>query len=63
MVCVYGFIGFDHLLRMIFGLGKTVHFFGPKNFIANTIIAIATMSMRIYDLGCGFRIAGYEKVR
>ena len=27
------FIGFDHLLRIIFGRGKTVYFFGPENFI------------------------------
>ena len=29
------FIGFDRLLRVVFGRGKTIHLFGPENFIAN----------------------------
>ena len=29
------FIGFDHLLRVVFGRGKTIDLYGPENFIAN----------------------------
>ncbi len=29
------FYGFDHLLRMVFGRGKTLTLYGPENFIAN----------------------------
>ena len=29
------FIGFDHLLRVVLGREKTLHFFGPEGFIAN----------------------------
>src|SRR6056297_2914866 len=29
------FIGFDHLLRVLLGRDKTLHFFGPQGFIAN----------------------------
>ena len=43
------FIGFDHLLRMIFGLGKTVHFFGPKNFIANIEGKLAGFTWNLVD--------------
>ena len=43
------FIGFDHLLRIIFGRGKTVHFFGPENFIANIEGKLAGFTWNLVD--------------
>lgn len=43
------FIGFDHLLRLIFGRGKTVHLFGPKNFIANVEGKLAGFTWNLVD--------------
>ena len=43
------FIGFDHLLRMVFGHGKTVHFFGPENFIANVEGKLAGFTWNLVD--------------
>ena len=43
------FIGFDHLLRIIFGRGKTVHFFGPENFIKNIGGKLAGFTWNLVD--------------
>tara|TARA_B110000438_G_scaffold138300_1_gene133631 strand:+ start:297 stop:1307 length:1011 start_codon:yes stop_codon:yes gene_type:complete len=43
------FVGFDHLLRIIFGRGKTVHFFGPENFIANIEGKLAGFTWNLVD--------------
>jgi ribonuclease Z len=43
------FIGFDHLLRIVFGRGKTIHLFGPKNFIANIEGKLAGFTWNLVD--------------
>ena len=43
------FIGFDHLLRIIFGRGKTIHMFGPENFIANVAGKLAGFTWNLVD--------------
>ena len=43
------FIGFDHLLRVIFGRGKTIHLYGPENFIANVAGKLAGFTWNLVD--------------
>jgi len=43
------FIGFDRLLRVVFGRGKTIHLFGPKNFIANVEGKLAGFTWNLVD--------------
>jgi ribonuclease Z len=43
------FIGFDRLLRMVFGQGKTLRFYGPKNFIANVEGKLAGFTWNLVD--------------
>ena len=43
------FIGFDHLLRVIFGRGKTIHLYGPENFITNVAGKLAGFTWNLVD--------------
>ena len=43
------FIGFDHFLRVVFGLGKTIHLYGPENFIANVTGKLAGFTWNLVD--------------
>lgn len=43
------FIGFDRLLRVIFGREKTIHLFGPKNFISNVEGKLAGFTWNLVD--------------
>jgi len=43
------FIGFDRLLRIVFGREKTIHLFGPKNFIANVEGKLAGFTWNLVD--------------
>ncbi len=43
------FIGFDHLLRIIFGRGKTLCVYGPENFIANVESKLAGFTWNLVD--------------
>ena len=43
------FIGFDHLLRVVFGRGKTIHLYGPENFIANVTGKLAGFTWNLVD--------------
>ena len=43
------FIGFDRLLRVVFGQGKTIHLFGPKNFISNVAGKLAGFTWNLVD--------------
>jgi len=43
------FIGFDHLLRIVFGRGKTLRLYGPRNFIANVEGKLAGFTWNLVD--------------
>ena len=43
------FIGFDRLLRVVFGRGKTIHLFGPENFITNVEGKLAGFTWNLVD--------------
>ena len=43
------FIGFDRLLRVQFGRAKTLHLYGPKNFIKNVEGKLAGFSWNLVD--------------
>ncbi|MCH8313551.1 MAG: ribonuclease Z [Nitrospinae bacterium] len=43
------FIGFDHLLRIVFGRGKTLRLYGPDNFIANVEGKLAGFTWNLVD--------------
>ena len=43
------FIGFDHLLRVIFGREKTIHLYGPENFITNVAGKLAGFTWNLAD--------------
>jgi ribonuclease Z len=43
------FIGFDRLLRMVFGQGRTLRLYGPKNFIANVEGKLAGFTWNLVD--------------
>ncbi|MDP6336036.1 MAG: ribonuclease Z [Nitrospinaceae bacterium] len=43
------FIGFDRLLRVVFGREKTIHLFGPKNFITNVEGKLAGFTWNLVD--------------
>ena len=43
------FIGFDHFLRVVFGRGKTIHLYGPENFIANIVGKLAGFTWNLVD--------------
>lgn len=43
------FIGFDRLLRMVFGRGKVLTLYGPKNFIANVAGKLAGFTWNLVD--------------
>lgn len=43
------FIGFDRLLRMVFGQGKTLALFGPENFINNVAGKLAGFTWNLVD--------------
>ena len=43
------FIGFDHLLRVIFGREKTIHLYGPANFITNVAGKLAGFTWNLAD--------------
>ena len=43
------FYGFDRLLRILFGRGKTLRLFGPKNFIANVEGKLAGFTWNLVD--------------
>ena len=43
------FIGFDHFLRVVFGRGKTIHLYGPENFIANVAGKLAGFTWNLVD--------------
>ena len=43
------FIGFDQLLRMVFGQGKTLRLYGPENFIANVEGKLAGFTWNLVD--------------
>ena len=43
------FIGFDRLLRVVFGRGKTIHLYGPENFIANVSGKLAGFTWNLVD--------------
>ena len=43
------FIGFDHLLRIVFGRGKTIRLYGPENFIANVEGKLAGFTWNLVD--------------
>jgi len=43
------FIGFDHLLRIVFGRGKTIRLYGPENFITNVEGKLAGFTWNLVD--------------
>ena len=43
------FVGFDHLLRIVFGRGKTLRLYGPSNFIANVEGKLAGFTWNLVD--------------
>ena len=43
------FIGFDRLLRVVFGRGKIIHLFGPENFIANVEGKLSGFTWNLVD--------------
>ncbi len=43
------FIGFDHLLRIVFGRGKIIRLYGPENFIANVEGKLAGFTWNLVD--------------
>jgi ribonuclease Z len=43
------FIGFDHLLRIVFGRGKVLRLYGPENFIANVEGKLAGFTWNLVD--------------
>ena len=43
------FIGFDRLLRVIFGKGKTIYLYGPENFIENVAGKLAGFTWNLID--------------
>jgi ribonuclease Z len=43
------FIGFDHLLRILLGRNKKVHFFGPPNFITQLENKLAAYSWNLIE--------------
>ena len=43
------FIGFDRLLRVVFGLGKTISLFGPEKFISNIEGKLAGFTWNLVD--------------
>lgn len=43
------FIGFDHLLRILLGRGKTLHLFGPEGFITNVEGKIAGYTWNLVE--------------
>ncbi|KMP12241.1 ribonuclease Z [Candidatus Nitromaritima sp. SCGC AAA799-C22] len=43
------FIGFDRLLRVVFGRDKTIHLYGPENFIANVEGKLAGFTWNLVD--------------
>ena len=43
------FIGFDHLLRVCFGSGKTTRMYGPENFISNVEGKLAGFTWNLVD--------------
>jgi ribonuclease Z len=43
------FIGFDHLLRVVFGRGKTIYLYGPDNFIDNVAGKLAGFTWNLVD--------------
>tara|TARA_B100000686_G_scaffold212483_1_gene219409 strand:- start:1027 stop:2034 length:1008 start_codon:yes stop_codon:yes gene_type:complete len=43
------FIGFDHLLRVCFGRGKTIRMYGPENFIHNVEGKLAGFTWNLVD--------------
>jgi ribonuclease Z len=43
------FIGFDHLLRILLGRNKKVHFFGPPNFISQLENKLAAYSWNLIE--------------
>lgn len=43
------FIGFDRLLRMVFGRGKVLTLYGPKNFIANVAGKLAGFTWNLVE--------------
>jgi len=43
------FIGFDHLLRVVFGRGKTIRLYGPENFIVNVEGKLAGFTWNLVD--------------
>lgn len=43
------FIGFDRLLRVIFGEGKTIYLYGPENFIENVAGKLAGFTWNLID--------------
>ena len=43
------FIGFDRLLRVVFGRGETIHLFGPENFIANVEGKLSGFTWNLVD--------------
>lgn len=43
------FIGFDHLLRIVFGRGKTIRLYGPENFVANVEGKLAGFTWNLVD--------------
>lgn len=43
------FIGFDHLLRIVFGRGKILRLYGPSNFIANVEGKLAGFTWNLVD--------------
>ena len=43
------FIGFDRLLRTMFGRGKTLHLYGPENIIANVEGKLAGFTWNLVD--------------
>jgi ribonuclease Z len=44
------FIGFDRLLRVSFGQGKTIHLFGPENITANVAGKLAGFTWNLVEL-------------
>jgi len=43
------FIGFDRLLRVVFGRGKTIYLYGPENFIENVAGKLAGFTWNLID--------------
>ncbi|GJL79451.1 MAG: ribonuclease Z [Nitrospinaceae bacterium] len=43
------FVGFDRLLRIVFGRGKTLRLYGPSNFIANVEGKLAGFTWNLVD--------------